>query len=470
MTEDEKHPVRSWPSLLARLIAILMAVVAGVVLIALLALGVIVWQVRSRHFAAQDAVRQQIAEFHSAGEPITSQDMYAFHRLPPGTPDATDAWLAVLDTFDQEQFDADVSSFELETLFKGDMPASLSDDQQPAAQKLLAKYETTLAAAEKAAATPGECRFPVEFEKAYAASNDHIAALRSLGRLQLLSARLRALNGDIEGAIDLLAQAIATSAALSRQPSDLENIIRTVILVKTFDELQWLLNATELEDVQLARLQTELDSIDLDHGLTIGLLGDRALMFEAFRTGYEPGAVSIMDGHKDAELPPAAIPCHLYLTWISKFVAASREPFPQALRSADRIESEFLAAMNDGDFLERQHYKSISQDVTLDAMGFQSQARTVAYHQLLRVAVAAERYRLKTEAYPQALSDLVPEYLPSEPIDPFDGLPVRLTSSEHELLTYSVSYNFADELGLNDVSAVQPDMPVRIRAEKGQLP
>jgi hypothetical protein len=40
-------------------------------------------------------------------------------------------------------------------------------------------------------------------------------------------------------------------------------------------------------------------------------------------------------------------------------------------------------------------------------------------------AVAVERYRRKTGAWPQRLSELAPAYLPAEPLDPFSGQPSR---------------------------------------------
>ena len=45
---------------------------------------------------------------------------------------------------------------------------------------------------------------------------------------------------------------------------------------------------------------------------------------------------------------------------------------------------------------------------------------------MLEVIVAAELYRRHAGRYPGALEDLVPEFLPSVPVDPFDrGAPVK---------------------------------------------
>lgn len=60
---------------------------------------------------------------------------------------------------------------------------------------------------------------------------------------------------------------------------------------------------------------------------------------------------------------------------------------------------------------------------------------------LLRCAIAAlaaERYRLAHEKWPDSLEALVPDYLPKVPTDPYDGKPLRLSKREDGLLIHSV--------------------------------
>jgi hypothetical protein len=63
-------------------------------------------------------------------------------------------------------------------------------------------------------------------------------------------------------------------------------------------------------------------------------------------------------------------------------------------------------------------------------------------HVLLRyafVALAAERYRAAHGDWPAAAADLVPEYLSTVPLDPFDGEPLRYLRTENGVLIYTLS-------------------------------
>lgn len=65
-------------------------------------------------------------------------------------------------------------------------------------------------------------------------------------------------------------------------------------------------------------------------------------------------------------------------------------------------------------------------------------------------ALAFERYRIKTGQPPATLEELVPEFLESMPIDPFDGQPLRYRRSEKGYVVYSISENLQDEGGVRN--------------------
>jgi len=56
------------------------------------------------------------------------------------------------------------------------------------------------------------------------------------------------------------------------------------------------------------------------------------------------------------------------------------------------------------------------------------------------------------------LSDLVPDFLPSVPIDPFDGQPLKMAQREDELLIYSVGQDGLDNGG-QDTDPRRPSDP-----------
>lgn len=64
--------------------------------------------------------------------------------------------------------------------------------------------------------------------------------------------------------------------------------------------------------------------------------------------------------------------------------------------------------------------------------------RNVAETQCAVVGVACERFRLKNARWPKALADLVPEFLPAVPLDPFNGQPLRYATCADGVAIHSV--------------------------------
>jgi hypothetical protein len=68
-----------------------------------------------------------------------------------------------------------------------------------------------------------------------------------------------------------------------------------------------------------------------------------------------------------------------------------------------------------------------------------------AYLRCAVAAVAADRYRIKHGAWPRALTALVPDYLASVPLDPFDGAPLRYCRIESGAVIYSIGKDGRDD-------------------------
>ena len=74
-------------------------------------------------------------------------------------------------------------------------------------------------------------------------------------------------------------------------------------------------------------------------------------------------------------------------------------------------------------------------------------------------AIAIERYRRDRGQIPNDLKQLVPEFMPQVPTDPFDGKPLRYVVEDGEYLIYSVGKNGVDDGGQGDFD---PDIVFRV--------
>jgi hypothetical protein len=67
-------------------------------------------------------------------------------------------------------------------------------------------------------------------------------------------------------------------------------------------------------------------------------------------------------------------------------------------------------------------------------------------------ALAMERFNLATGRWPDKVQDLVPLYLSEVPLDPFDGVPLRLIRKGHAIIVYSVGPDKEDNGGAVDLN------------------
>jgi hypothetical protein len=315
------------------------AVGGGLLLLALVflagiaTLGVITWRVRTSYFAAQNSIDAELARIHAAGEPFSAPEMYAFHRVPAGTSDATAAWLNAIATFEHEELEADINALPL--FGEGTtavLPAQLTPKDAAAVAGLFDKYASTIDAVAEAAREPGECRLPIKFEDEFIGNRVPSLKIYWLVRLLGLKAQRQQAAGDTDGAIETLTTMLAACSTLKRQPHGLDHGRRLASMSNVLRHVYWLMHDVQLDERQLATLQSKLDEADYDGSLTIALLGNRAMWYPYFLKNAEaPGVVQITEGDKSSEEPGRPQDCELTLRFAARMIAASRQPFPQAL-------------------------------------------------------------------------------------------------------------------------------------------
>jgi hypothetical protein len=94
---------------------------------------------------------------------------------------------------------------------------------------------------------------------------------------------------------------------------------------------------------------------------------------------------------------------------------------------------------------------------------FETLARVEAKDACAQTAVAMTRFRLDHGTLPSHLDDLVPAYLDSVPLDPFDGHPLRLAVKNDRRIIYSVGPELVDDGGADLVQG-KGDIVFNLRA------
>ena len=283
---------------------------------------------------------------------------------------------------------------------------------------------------------------------------DRLIRLAALADLRTLE---RTQGGDGDGAVVALIQQLRITRPLGWSASSAFNDV-----VAGFASYAGTRAASEVSQViplapskaALERLQSALAVLDVDASVEQQLLAQRARLLGAYWD----------DGHRWYARPPRTFETpsgpmfYLLRPWIvhraiaearilGDLLVTARRPWPDRLRVDLPGEQAIAAARRSGFFLawgvmgpEASRY--------LHSERTQATASTLAVVRSAMTVVAIARYRQTHErALPTVLSDLVPSLLPSVPIDPYSGHPLRYLHDAARYAVYSIGRNEKDEGG-----------------------
>jgi hypothetical protein len=126
-----------------------------------------------------------------------------------------------------------------------------------------------------------------------------------------------------------------------------------------------------------------------------------------------------------------------YRGYMQEALYMSRKPHLQAISGIMNLEQQLRV------------HRTILTSLLTPALTkcFMTVAKGEALHRLTRVGIAATAYRLKNGKLPASLESLTPEFIPSIPVDPFDGKSMRMKVDGPDLLIYSIGVDGNDDGG-----------------------
>jgi hypothetical protein len=321
-------------------------------------------------------------------------------------------------------------------------------------RKGLKKAEPALVEARKLADMPNG-RFPITY------SADGIATLvphglqtREVAEFLKLDALLRSAEGDIDGALASGRGILNTGRARYDEPMAVSQLIRVACTGVALKSVERSLAQGEPSEAALVALGRLLEDEEAQPLLRIALRGERAgveRFIQALRSGSVAPAAGFLGRPvgriKIRNFDIEELACRFYLRTASEQHAALLEqanaiaevaklPAGEQIPQLERLE----AALGTQPFL----FGIVIHKTSKVAEAFR---RTQAGLRCALVAVALERYRRTHSGWPDSLAPLVPAYLPSVPIDPYDGAPLRYRRLADRLVVYSVGLDKQDNGG-----------------------
>ena len=320
----------------------------------------------------------------------------------------------------------------------------------------LAGFATPLAQLRDAGTRP-HCHFPIHWEKAFAAALPHLEILQSASKLFALRLSAHLALGDSAAAYEDFRTGLRLATATAEEPTLIAGLVRLATVTAMENAVWGGLAGQQWAEPELRKIEADLAGLD-------------GLKDYLFALGSERGGSNQMtdmligDPRQFAALMPAMAETPSS-TWGSS-------AFPSGWLYQNKVRAnhffdESAARIDPGQrryFGERPIPSSATHLTSLPARLYYMlfclsspvveslekrwiQAATVTDQ--TRLACALERFRLARGAFPQALSELAPDFLPAVPAEIVNGEPYRYRRTDDgSFALHSVGTDLRDDSGV----------------------
>lgn len=298
-------------------------------------------------------------------------------------------------------------------------------------------------------------RYPVDFTQGQNLRLPHLPGIKRAELLSEMAAIFDADNNDGKQAANDVLITLALARSLNAEPDLISQLVRVAGISLAVDGLNQLVNRTTLPRESLTQLsqafQAMDDSDEAGDGFNRSIIGEKVMVVSAVdELSADSLAAGAADGTTDEQRqrmlqrlkqPGGIRDEKQYLeTTFRQLIAGHQEDLPARLKNASALQPAEDEADNGLLLLNNSWLTGYTNIV-------RREARSVANLRLALTALALEQYRAVNNQYPDTLSQLVPAYLESVPLDPFDSQPLRYRKQTNGYLLYSIGLDLKDEGG-----------------------
>ena len=280
----------------------------------------------------------------------------------------------------------------------------------------------------------------------------HLLEIRQAARLLSFDGHVRALTGDIDGALASARAILGVARSIGDEPSTVSQLVRMAVEAVAVELIERTLARGEASDAALAATQSALADEAAQPLLLHAMRGERAMNYDL--TGkvasgeIDPDALG---GGKAAPPPSARKPIPamredqaICLHLLTRAVEIAKKPLPDQPDLWDAWERDSEPPKG---LFGRPKHPLVS--LLMPALGAipRSHMRTRAILRAAETMVGLERVRRATGHWPKAGDPLVPAFKDGPPADPFTGKPILWKPTPTGLVVYSVGYDRGDHGG-----------------------
>jgi len=304
-------------------------------------------------------------------------------------------------------------------------------------------------------------RYPINLRNGANTLLPHLSSIKRLVQLLRVQTICSALDQRGDDAFRSLEKAFSVEESLSEEPILISQLVRIACLALIVDATERACATRCWDPSHLSKLQSQFaaERVDLDRTFSRAVAGER-VMCVSMLMGQGSGISPLVAGGSSSTLGPSvaagayrilglqARDLNCVLKHTQMLIDAQKLPLWERTRKEQEIEDSVAAYIGQKPLVVSKNFLTslpayLSKEVSISAKLICAET-----------ALALERFRRahKEDRF-TALTELVPEFLPHEPIDPFDGRPLRLKKTERGWLVYSVGSNLKDDEGVGPLPA-----------------
>jgi hypothetical protein len=306
-------------------------------------------------------------------------------------------------------------------------------------------------------------RYPIDLRMGFMTLLPHLSQTKLLVQACSLRALVAMEEGKASEAALALEDGLLVHESLLPEPLLISQLVAVACLSIVLDATTDVLSAGPLPVESLERMQRRLESFATTNRYAQAMVGEMSCVMEVFHgspisqarvwgaggltastpTGAQLAAGTLMALYSATGLNAADE--RFYVSTIQQKIDASRLPWPDALKASPRMEELFsdsdggLAGALKGRMKSRMILSGL-------ASAMSKEGESIARLRLGAAMFAIERFRAAhDDRLPGRLEELVPAYLASVPVDPFDGKPIRYKPSAQGYTLHSIGRDLRDD-------------------------
>ena len=257
---------------------------------------------------------------------------------------------------------------------------------------------------------------------------------REFAKLLQAEAAQRKRRNDIKGAVESCLTILKLCRRIGDEPRLLAFFVQSTIFFIGVRGLweEVLADADASRGTYLAAL-SEVRAWDIDRDFIRALKAERAISILTLKSFKQPPRDWII---VVAELSVLKV--------YRQIIAVAQEGAPYDRKEIEQIETEIERKP----LIPLPHRFFTLMLTPSPTITFEAANRIHALQRVTMTALALRLYRKENGRYPENLQQLVPKYLPSVPIDPYDGKPIRYRKLQKGFKVWSVGGNRKDDGGV----------------------